>query len=283
MRRKREAPIWTQPAPGSRKPRFTREQIAEAALAIADHEGFDAVSMRRIADDLGAATMTLYHYVRTKEDLLALMDDTIMAEVLVSDAELAQGWKKAIAAIARKSRDAFRRHPWSLYALRGARFGPNGMRHVEQSLAAVADAPLDEDDKARLLGIVDDFVFGHVMRTQQIWGPSQQADVTINKEVAHFLGELLDSGEFPHLSRVIGVNPSLEGGSRMGRVMTEERTFELGLDAILAIGDRASASAQSATHPPAVSDVDTLPESHARGARPSRAPRTPRAGGVRKK
>ena len=58
------------PEPGARRPRHTREQIAAAALAIADAEGFEAVSMRRVAAELGAGTMTLYHYVRTKDELV---------------------------------------------------------------------------------------------------------------------------------------------------------------------------------------------------------------------
>ena len=58
-----ESPIWARPEPGERRARRAREQIAQAAIAIADAEGFEAVSMRRIAAELGAGTMTLYHYV----------------------------------------------------------------------------------------------------------------------------------------------------------------------------------------------------------------------------
>src|SRR5919199_3069026 len=81
-------PIWTRPEPGQRKPRFTREQLAAAALAIADEEGLDAVTMRRVADALGAGTMTLYHYVQSKDELLILMADAMMGELLVPDGEM---------------------------------------------------------------------------------------------------------------------------------------------------------------------------------------------------
>src|SRR4051794_35051184 len=114
-------PIWLRPEPGTRRPRFTRAQIAATALAIADADGFEAVSMRRVAAELGAGTMTLYHYVTTKDDLLALMDDAIMAEVLVPDDELPlDDWRTAVSMISRNSRDAFVRHPWAIDALRGA-------------------------------------------------------------------------------------------------------------------------------------------------------------------
>src|SRR6188474_3921292 len=148
-------PIWARPAPGARHPRLTRDQIAATALAIADAEGFEAVSMRRIATDLDAGTMTLYYYVKTKDDLVALMDDAIMAEVLVPADRLPAGWRAGLTAIAHRSRDVFRRHPWALHALQGARIGPNGLAHMEQSMSALVDAPLDDRGKLHLLSVVD--------------------------------------------------------------------------------------------------------------------------------
>src|SRR5262244_701385 len=121
-------PIWARPEPGGRRPRFTRQQIAAVALAIADAEGFDAVSMRRIAAELGAGTMTLYYYVRTKDELIALMDDAIMGEILIPEDEIPEGWREGMAEIARRSHAIFVRHPWSLESLRNAEGGPNALR-----------------------------------------------------------------------------------------------------------------------------------------------------------
>jgi AcrR family transcriptional regulator len=90
-------PIWALAAPADRKPRYSREQIADVALRIADADGFEAVTMKRIAAELGAATMTLYYYyVRNKSDIVALMQDAILAGVLVPDACLAGGWREAL-------------------------------------------------------------------------------------------------------------------------------------------------------------------------------------------
>ena len=160
--------IWDRPEPGARRPRHTREQIAAAALAIADREGFEAVSMRRVAREVGAGTMTLYHYVRTKADLVDLMDDAIMGEVLIPDGELPATWRAAMRAIACSSYAAFLRHPWALQAMTGSRGGPNGMRHFEQSLAAVASLALPARAKLELMGIVDDYVFGFIFRTAEV-------------------------------------------------------------------------------------------------------------------
>ena len=71
--------VWTRPERGRRRPRYTRDEIAAAAIRVADAEGFDELSMRRLASELGAGTMTLYHYVRTKDELLALVHDAVMS------------------------------------------------------------------------------------------------------------------------------------------------------------------------------------------------------------
>src|SRR5580693_7154622 len=110
-------PIWAVPQPAERKPRYTREQIAGTALRVADQEGFDAVTMKRIAAELGAATMTVYYYVRNKSDIVALMQDAILADILVPEECLAGGWREGLTAITRRTRDVLMAHPWSLASL----------------------------------------------------------------------------------------------------------------------------------------------------------------------
>jgi AcrR family transcriptional regulator len=159
------APIWARPEPRSRAPRFSREQIAAAALRIADEDGIDAVSMRNVATKLGAGTMTLYNYVHTKDELIALMDDALMAEALVPDGELPDNWRDAVAAIARRTWAVLGRHPWALVAPQGAAPGPNTMRHFEQFLAAIAGTGLDGAATFDLLALVDSYVFGSALLT----------------------------------------------------------------------------------------------------------------------
>src|ERR1700733_8252539 len=157
--------IWLRPRPGDRPGRLSREKISAAALSIADTEGFEAVSMRRIAARLGASTMSLYYYLHTKADLIALMDDALMAEVLVPKAQLPRGWREAISVIARRTRDVFARHPWAILSMQGAPPGPNAMRHFEQCLEALEEAPIRLEGKLALLQLVDDLVFGHSLRS----------------------------------------------------------------------------------------------------------------------
>jgi AcrR family transcriptional regulator len=203
-----DLPIWARPEPAARQPRFSREQIAAAALAIADADGFDAVTMRRIAGALGAGTMSLYRYIATRADLLALIDDALLGESLVPG-ELPADWRQAVAMIARQSRQTFLRHPWATQVLQGKaaaepadQAGPNAMRHFEQSLAALAAAPLSSTEKLDLLAIVDDYVIGHVVRAAELTGRSraEAQDAAGADALRQFIDGQLATGGFPHLA-----------------------------------------------------------------------------------
>ena len=145
-----------------RKSRLTREKIAAAALAIADKEGFEAVSMRRVAQQLQVGTMSLYYYVKTKDDLVSVMDDALMGEALLPS--LPKDWRLAMMEIAKRTHAVFIRHPWALVAMASAPPGLNAMRHMEQCLEALAETSMTEKQKITLLATVDDFVFGNALR-----------------------------------------------------------------------------------------------------------------------
>jgi AcrR family transcriptional regulator len=228
---KSHEPIWARSEPGARRPRYTREQIAAVALAIADSEGFEAVSMRRVALELGAGTMTLYHYVRTKAELLELMDDAIMGEVLVPEGELSPSWREALTQIARRSRDAFGRHPWALDALRGARGGPNGMMHFEQTLAAVSSIELDFAAKLELALVVDDYVFGYVLRSSP--SAAELADDEGREAALGYLGTLLDTGNYPNTSKMFAGHDVESGLELMIGAFRDPDRFDRGLERLM--------------------------------------------------
>src|ERR1700682_1573511 len=102
----------------SHKSGLTREKIAIAALAMADKEGCGAVSMRRVAQDLKVGTMSLYYYVKTRDDLIAVMDDALMGEALLPS--LPKDWRRAMTEIAKRTHAVFIRHPWALVAMLSA-------------------------------------------------------------------------------------------------------------------------------------------------------------------
>jgi AcrR family transcriptional regulator len=172
--------------------RLSREKIAAAALAIADAEGFEAVSMRRLAQELKVGTMSLYYYVKTKDDLIAVMDDALMAEALLPS--LPKGWRRAITEIAARTHSVFLRHPWALVSMLSAPPGLNAMRHMEQCLEALAETSMTTKKKLTLLAMVDDFVFGHALR-------EAAGDTTVDLE---FASAQIATGAFPRIAEVFG-------------------------------------------------------------------------------
>jgi AcrR family transcriptional regulator len=233
MSRDRNGPIWARPEPGARRARFTREQIAQAALAIADAEGLEAVSMRRVAKELGAGTMTLYHYVRTKDELLALMDDAIMGELLIPDDDVPEDWREALTLIARRTRDAFVRHPWTVDLLWVQSFGPNSMRHIEQSAAAVAGTGVDSQSKFEIMSQVDEYVFGFVLRNRT-HGPvdSEERDRWFATAAA-FVQEQLETGDYPHTRALWPHGDIREAWLELEASASDDERFERGLARLL--------------------------------------------------
>ncbi len=176
----------------NKKSRLTREKIAAAALAIADSEGFAAVSMRRVAQELNVGTMSLYYYVKTKDDLMAVMDDALMSEALLPS--IPEGWQEALTEIATRTHALFLRHPWALSAMLTAPPGLNAMRHMEQCLQALAKTRMTSEQKLTLLAMIDDFVFGHALR-------EAADDTTMDPEFAR---AQMATGAFPQLVEVFG-------------------------------------------------------------------------------
>jgi AcrR family transcriptional regulator len=195
----------------SRSSPLSREKIAAAALAIADAEGFSAVSMRRIAQAMGAGTMSLYYYVKTKADLIAVMDDALMGEVLAPS--LPASWREALTVIATRTRDVFLRHPWALSSMLSAPPGVNAMRHMEQCLQALARTTMTTREKLALLAIIDDFVFGYALREA-----ASDSKVDLN-----FARAQLATEAFPRLKEAFG----------RGRMPVMPDRFQVGLRALL--------------------------------------------------
>jgi AcrR family transcriptional regulator len=221
--------MWTRAEPGRRQPRFTRTEIAKVALRIADTEGIDAVSMRRVASELGAGTMTLYHYVRTKDELLALVYDAIMGEIVVPDDQpLPDHWREAMTVIARRSRDALRNHAWMLDIADEPAVGPNAVRHYDQSLQAVASVPGTLTDKLDVLTVVDEYVFGFCTHER-----SSFHDVDDDSEMLEYVAELVATGDYPTLEGLIAEHGLEEIWKLMATHAHDDARFDRNLARIL--------------------------------------------------
>jgi AcrR family transcriptional regulator len=187
--------VWWREEPGQRQARFSRNELARAAVRIADDEGLDALSMRRLAQEVGAGTMTLYHYVRNKDELLTLVSDEVLAEVLVRDSRvLSRGWREALVHIAVRSRNAIRRHPWVLDISNEAGFGPNSIKHFDQTLQAVADLDVPLATKLDIVFAVDEYVFGYCLQERGGDMNGRQKGALVR-----YVEDLVRTGDYPQL------------------------------------------------------------------------------------
>ncbi len=140
-----------------------RARIIEGAVALADQIGLEPLTMRRLAEHLKTKPMTLYHYVKNKEDILAGMVGQVFDEVERPDLEL--DWKEALTNRARSFRVALRRHPWALPIIESqTQPGPNILDHQEAVLSAWMKSGLPLSLVAHGVAISDAFVFGFVLQ-----------------------------------------------------------------------------------------------------------------------
>jgi AcrR family transcriptional regulator len=214
-------PIWARPEPrgrGQHRP-LSRAQIVETALDVADAEGLEAVSIRRIARELRSGTMSLYHYFDSRDELLELMGDAVAGQMLVPD--LPSDWRAALEAIAHHTHETFRSHPWLFPAVQERRrVTPNLLRHIEQSAQAVAglaEAGVDTALLSALVTAVDDYTIGHTVR--ELGQPERG---TVDRFDDPNVRYLIESGEFPLIEGFIAAG---------ARALTDD--FETGLACLL--------------------------------------------------
>ncbi|MFG1942458.1 TetR/AcrR family transcriptional regulator C-terminal domain-containing protein [Nonomuraea sp. NPDC048826] len=213
--------VWSRPVP-ERRPALTREAIVAAAVTLADAEGLAAVSIRRVAAELGARAMSLYTHIERKEDLLALMLDEISRELLAEEPPPGD-WRETLLALARSERELVRRHPWRVELIsQRVAVGPNALRHVERKLAALDGLGLDRATAWQVLAAVADYVTGFVIREAAERAAPRRDGVSDAERAAlaePYLRELVGRGEFPRLAPLIeagtpGAGDSFERGLR---------------------------------------------------------------------
>jgi AcrR family transcriptional regulator len=178
-----------------RPPAHTRDQVVDAAIRVADADGLGAVTMRRIATEIGAGAMSLYTYVPDKDRLLDLMVDRVGAE---SPAITPTGdWRADLLALATTQRALMLSHPWLPAALPNRRItGRNVLAYLEQGLAALAPTGLAGPTKLELIALLTGFVASFV--TGELAGGAVPAE-----EQVALIGEAVASGDFPQLAAAL--------------------------------------------------------------------------------
>ncbi|BDH06774.1 MULTISPECIES: TetR/AcrR family transcriptional regulator [Streptomyces] len=195
--------LWLRPAEPrkGRRPSFSREAITVAAVALADAEGLDAVSMRRVAAAVGAGVMSLYSYAPDKETLLELMIDHVSAE-LPATGPLTGDWRADLKTVARLQRGHMLRHPWLPAALAAHRTpGPNVLAFLEHALTALRPCGLDGAARLEIFAQLTAFVAGHVThelaQAAAVRSPGRAA------AEARYLAAVAQDGDHPELAEAL--------------------------------------------------------------------------------
>ncbi|TMR95316.1 TetR/AcrR family transcriptional regulator [Nonomuraea basaltis] len=226
--------IWMRPerversGPG-RRPGYSREQITRVAVRIADAEGVEATTMRRIGGELGTGAMSLYRYVPRRDDLLDLMIDMVMGELDLPE-KPSDDWRSGLSLVAHQIRAAGLRHPWLIALLSGRpTLGPNLLRVHEFALGALDGLGLDVDEMTGFVGMVNDYVHSAIRREIGWLEEARRTGLDPERWKRDYIGpyvrQIVASGAYPLFSRSV-----LE--SRTAHLAPAER-FQHGLDRVL--------------------------------------------------
>jgi AcrR family transcriptional regulator len=136
--------------------------VLQTALELADGSGVEAVTMRRLGEELGFEAMSLYRHVASKDDLLQGMLDLVLAEWQLPDGE--GEWTDAIRTSALSVHAALRRHPWAARILMTSSYvRPARLRYMDALLHRLGDAGFDADETYSVYHLLDGFIFGFTL------------------------------------------------------------------------------------------------------------------------
>jgi AcrR family transcriptional regulator len=211
----------TDPNPAPRLP-LNKDRVLRAAVDLADRGGVaSALSMRKLAQELGVEAMSLYHHVANKDAILDGLVDVVFSEIDLPSGEA--GWKAAMRRRAISAREALRRHPWAT-GLMESRSTPGraNLRHHDAVLGILRSAGFSIELAAHAYSLLDSYIYGFALQEASL--PFDTPEETA--EVAKTIMAEFPADELPHLTE-IAVEHVLQPGYSYGN------EFEFGLDLIL--------------------------------------------------
>jgi len=230
--------LWGRRGAGTRgpKPGLSVDAIVRTAVAVADAEGLDAVSMARVAHELGFTTMSLYRHVTSKDELLQLMWNA-SAEGAEELALTGDGWRARLRNWALIQREMLDRHPWiTQMPMAAPPMAPNSLAFVEKGLEALDASGIADADKLRVIGIISSYTLSEARMAHDAARAAQNQPAATDGDTPSpswtfesLLRELVDQHTYPRLYQIawseeIGDNPS---------GFDEQEEYQFGLDRIL--------------------------------------------------
>jgi AcrR family transcriptional regulator len=219
---------WSRDARGrGPRPSLTLGRIVEAAVAVADRDGVDGLSMRRVASELGVGAMSLYRYVPGKTELLNLMLDAV-SDPHTDPARIAgRPWRDVVEDVARGSYQLYLKHPW-LMQVNWTRpvIGPNTLAGIELFMRALDGLGLTDQERVSVMMLTDAFVIGQAR--QRIQYGIQLAETGLSDDEfwaqqIPYLDTAMKTGDYPAMAAL--------GEDAFGA--SWEQAFEFGLQRVL--------------------------------------------------
>jgi AcrR family transcriptional regulator len=215
--------VWERPEPPNRPvlAPLSRERIVRAAIRLADADGLEAVSLRKVAAALDVGPMRLYGYIATKDEVFDLMVDAVHAEIR----PVGDGWREVLRSLAEATRQAAHQHEWFADLIGGRpQLGPHALARMEAVLAALGG--IDVDTIVPVVAAVDAYVIGTVRR--EIADRRAERATGMDKQqwqaaFGPYLERTFATGRFPALATVV----------RDGAHLDANQTFRTGLDFLL--------------------------------------------------
>jgi AcrR family transcriptional regulator len=199
--------IWARLSEQGRGPARTLDHvtITAAAVAIADSEGLDAVTMRAVAAKVGHSPMALYRHVGNRDDLEELMYDAVLGELDLATAPSGD-WRGDLVRLATATRQMHHRHPWAIRLGMRPTLGPHFIRLIEFALACVDRPGLTIDEMVDIAGTVLQFTKGFVQ--EELAAAAAYRRTGLDRAQWHqhmtpFVTQLIGTGEHPYLARMI--------------------------------------------------------------------------------
>jgi AcrR family transcriptional regulator len=213
------------------KARLTVQQITRAAIEIADADGLAALSMRRLAEQLGVTAMSLYTYVPGKAELIDLMLDTVYGERARFEG-VDGGWRARLELVARETWRLYQRHPWLLQVAAGRPvLGPNVVANYDEELRAVDGLGLSDIEMDLVVTLVADYTHGAARAAVEAAQAERHSGMTDDEwwsVYAPLLEKVYDADRFPTATRV-----GAAAGAEYGAAYAPARAFEFGLQRVL--------------------------------------------------
>jgi AcrR family transcriptional regulator len=212
--------VQTYPRSEPRRP-WNRGQLLRAAIDLADKGGIESLSMRKLSQELGGGTMSLYNHVSNKDDLVDGMIDIVFSEIELPAGE--HGWKMTMRQRALSIRTVMTRHPWAIGLMESRRTpGPATLRHHDAVIGCLRDAGFSIQLAAHAFSALDSYIYGFALQEQSLrFGTPEETSELARAFLLQFATK-----EYPRLAELT-IEHVLQPGYDYGN------EYEFGLDLIL--------------------------------------------------